>query len=296
MVVQRLAVLSILATSAWAQCERSVDLDFVVLADEASHRAIEDDIRADLALVGVNAVPRYLEKEEFNAAMVAGDYDLVFSETWGAPYDPHSYVASWTTPDEAHYPVLETLEPPMDPESFDVLVDDVLSEVDLAERQSKWTDILTEIHADVIHLPLWGKRIPSVVSKVRVEDYLPGEQQFEYRVDRIRVIDGSKNISVSPGAQTGLFQSVGPMEPHGYRPNEFFSNNWLYESLVSYGPNGNIEPALASSWSSSVNDDGSETFRFAIRQGVTFHDGAEFNCSVVELNFDHVSLDLFIFS
>ena len=35
---------------------------------------------------------RYLEKDDKNTAMVAGDYDLVFSETWGAPYDPHRYV------------------------------------------------------------------------------------------------------------------------------------------------------------------------------------------------------------
>ena len=46
---------------------------------------------------------RPLDKDAKNAAMVNGDYDLVFSETWGAPYDPHSYVKSWASPDEAHY-------------------------------------------------------------------------------------------------------------------------------------------------------------------------------------------------
>ena len=48
-------------------------------------QAIEDDIRADLAKVGISAVARFLEKDDLNAAMVAGDFDLVFSETWGAP-------------------------------------------------------------------------------------------------------------------------------------------------------------------------------------------------------------------
>ena len=96
-------------------------------------------------------------------------------------------------------------------------------------------------------------------------------------------------MTIAPGAQTGLFSTVGRMDPHTYRPNEFFSNNWIYEGLVAYGANGAIEPALATSWSSTVDaTTGAETVRFTLRTGVTFHDGAAFDCSVVKLNFDHV--------
>ncbi|KAJ8600934.1 hypothetical protein CTAYLR_005057 [Chrysophaeum taylorii] len=268
------------------QCN-AVELDFVVLDGEASHRAIEDDIRAALLEVGLTARSRFLEKEEFNTAMVTGDYDLVFSETWGAPYDPHSYVASWTTPDEAHYSVLQTHEPPLDPKTFASWVANVSSEVDPVERQETWTEILSAIHAEVIHLPLWGKRIPSVVGR-RLEGYVSGPQQFDYPIASVRVVEGSKNVTVAPGAQTGLFKSVGPLDPHGYRPNEFFSNNWIYEGLVKYGPSGRIEASLAKTWTTEIRDDGGETFRFSLREGVVFHDGSAFNCTVVELNFDHV--------
>ena len=101
----------------------------------------------------------------------------------------------------------------------------------------------------------------------------------------------SKTISVAPGAQTGLFSNdtgVGRLDPHSYRPNEFFANNWVYEGLVAYGANGNIEAALATSWTSESTSSGGETWRFTLREGVTFHDGAAFDCSVVVLNFDHV--------
>lgn len=261
----------------------NVELDFVVLAGEATHRAVEDNIRADLAKVGITAVARYLEKEDFNSAMVNGDYDMVFSETWGAPYDPHSYVASWTTPDEAHRPILVQSEPPLDVDTFGTWVSTILATTDLEERQHEWTDLLSAVHEDVIHLPLWGKRIPSVVNR-QVVGYLPGQQQFEYPIWKV---SGKKNLTVAPGAQTGLFTSVGPMDPHGYRPNEFFSNHWIYEGLVSYGPDGNIEASLASSWTSETYGEG-QRFRFTLREGVTFHDGTEFNCSAVKLNFDHV--------
>ena len=90
--------------------------------------------------------------------MVAGNYDMVFSETWGPPYDPHSYVSSWTTPDEAHYSALPTAG--IDTTQFAADVDAVLAEMDETERQKKWTAILASVHDEVLHLPLWYKRIP----------------------------------------------------------------------------------------------------------------------------------------
>ncbi|EGB10980.1 hypothetical protein AURANDRAFT_8505, partial [Aureococcus anophagefferens] len=79
--------------------------------------------------------------------------------------------------------------------------------------------------------------------------------------------------------------SVGRLDPHSYRPNEFFANNWVYEGLVAYGANGNIEASLATAWTSEETSSGGETWRFTLREGVTFHDGAAFDCSVVKLNF-----------
>ena len=181
-------------------------------------------------------MPRYLDKDGddgFNAAMVNGDFDIVFSETWGAPYDPHSYLSSWTAPDEAHYAVMNGGTTSFEPTSFAADVSAILAETDAVERQAKYTTLLTEIHGQAFHLPLWGLRIPSVCRRSRVAGYAPGQQQFDYPIKDAYVVSGSKNVTIAPGAQTGLFSTVGRMDPHTYRPNEFFSNNWIYElSLI----------------------------------------------------------------
>lgn len=36
-------------------------------------------------------------------------------------------------------------------------------------------------------------------------------------------------LIISPTAQTGSFVDVGDMNPHSYRTNEIFSNDWVYE-------------------------------------------------------------------
>lgn len=62
--------------------------------------------------------------------------------------------------------------------------------------------------------------------------------------------------------------------------------NHVYEGLVRYDENLGIEPALAESW--SVGEDG-VTWRFNLRQGVKFHDGAEFTADDVLASLARVS-------
>ena len=80
-----------------------------------------------------------------------------------------------------------------------------------------------------------------------------------------------------------IFFSVG-----SYNPNEFFANNWVYEGLVSYGPEGKILPALAKSWDIEDTAEGGTKYTFQLREGVTFHDGAAWDCGAAKMNFDHV--------
>ncbi|GAB3842782.1 ABC transporter substrate-binding protein [Nesterenkonia populi] len=75
-------------------------------------------------------------------------------------------------------------------------------------------------------------------------------------------------------------------------PDVYYSGNGLalttnlYEGLVRYEPGNhdeaNVVPLLAEDW--EINDDFTE-FTLQLREGVTFHDGAEFNAEAVEASF-----------
>ena len=136
-------------------------------------------------------------------------------------------------------------------------------------------------------MPLYGKRIPTLLNR-RLGGYEAGFQQYDYPAHRLKVASGSKTVTIAPGARTGLFNTVGTMNAHVYGPNEFFSNNWVYEGLVAFGDNGKVIPALASAWTVESNDIGGDTYTFSLREGVKFHDGADWNCDVAKLNFDHI--------
>lgn len=57
----------------------------------------------------------------------------------------------------------------------------------------------------------------------------------------------------------------------------------IYEALIHLGPGGKVEPGLATSW--EISDD-LLTYRFHLRQGVRFHDGAAFDAATAKFSLD----------
>ncbi|MEO0693335.1 MAG: ABC transporter substrate-binding protein, partial [Pseudomonadota bacterium] len=77
------------------------------------------------------------------------------------------------------------------------------------------------------------------------------------------------------------------MDPHAVNsaPVLGFLNN-VYEGLVRRGKDMTVEPALATSWEPIGDGEG---WRFTLREGVTFHDGAEFNADDVIFSYGRAS-------
>ncbi len=57
----------------------------------------------------------------------------------------------------------------------------------------------------------------------------------------------------------------------------------IFEGLTRFGPDGSINPGLASSW--DVSEDG-KTYTFHLREGVKFHDGTDMNADDVVFSLD----------
>ncbi|WP_373231611.1 nickel ABC transporter substrate-binding protein [Cohnella sp.] len=78
---------------------------------------------------------------------------------------------------------------------------------------------------------------------------------------------------------------LGPINPHLYAPNEMFAQAMVYDPLVSYGDNGEIQPALAKEW--QVSEDG-KSYTFTLREGVLYSDGSTLTAENVKRNVEAV--------
>lgn len=77
------------------------------------------------------------------------------------------------------------------------------------------------------------------------------------------------------------------MDPHAVSsaPVLGFLNN-VYEGLVRRAPDMTIEPSLATSWEPIGDGEG---WRFMLREGVTFHDGAAFDAADVLFSYERAA-------
>ncbi|KAL9190656.1 hypothetical protein ACHAXT_000362 [Thalassiosira profunda] len=268
---------------------RHPPLTFVYLETESQDAAVEDNIRRDLAAIGLRVEARALSKADINDARQAGDFHFSLTETWGTPYDPHSTAGGWIDGKggEGVFPSMANFSEGKSREYLFDLIRDVLKEEDPAEQRRKWENVHSYYHQEAVLLPFWGKRVPTLMNS-RLTGYEAGMQQFDYPVNRLKPLTGSTTLKIAPGARTGLFKTVGGLDAHTYGPNEFFSNNWVYEGLVAYGQGGQILPSLATKWNVTPNSIGGDDYTFQLREGVTFHDGTPWNCAAAKLNFDHV--------
>src|SRR5206468_6117339 len=57
----------------------------------------------------------------------------------------------------------------------------------------------------------------------------------------------------------------------------------VFEGLTRIGPNGEVLPDLAESW--TISDDG-KVYTFKLHAGVKFHDGADFSADDVKFSLD----------
>nr|MBA3446006.1 ABC transporter substrate-binding protein [Pseudaminobacter sp.] len=95
--------------------------------------------------------------------------------------------------------------------------------------------------------------------------------------------------SAAMAARTDLVLGV-PLEPPHLDPtagaaaaiDEVLYAN-VFEGLTRIGPNGEVLPALAESWTAS--DDG-KVYTFKLRSGVKYHDGSDFNADDVKFSLD----------
>lgn len=80
-------------------------------------------------------------------------------------------------------------------------------------------------------------------------------------------------------------KDIGEVNPHLYAPNEMFAQAMLYDPLVRYGNDGQIEPGLATAW--EMSQDG-KSYIFTLRDNVLYSDGSQLTADNVKRNIETV--------
>lgn len=128
-----------------------LEIDLVFTGNDAQSKVMAEVIQSDLAKAGIGVRLVGEEQSSVNARQHDGRFGMVFSRTWGAPYDPHAYISSMRAPGHADFQAQRGLP---DKAEIDAKIGKALAATDETERRALYRDIFTRLHEAAIYLPL----------------------------------------------------------------------------------------------------------------------------------------------
>ena len=129
--------------------ELAIDLCFV--GNDALQKSVAEVLQGYLKKIGVKANLIGEESDSFYSRQKSGEFGLIFGDTWGTPYDPHSFCSSMRIPSHADYQAQLGLSMKA---AIDTEIGNVLVTVNEDERRRLYADILTTLHEQAVYLPL----------------------------------------------------------------------------------------------------------------------------------------------
>lgn len=160
---------------------RPLELNFYLNSNNAQEKTIAESIQNDLRKVGIKVNVIGEEKQAFLDRQKTGKFDLQYSLSWGAPYDPQSYLSSWRIPAHGDYQAQIGLK---DKALIDEEITKLMTEPDAAKRQELLTDILTRIHNSAVYLPVSYSKTKAIHSKA-LHDVEFASSQYEIPFEKM---------------------------------------------------------------------------------------------------------------
>ncbi|WP_249436163.1 nickel ABC transporter substrate-binding protein [Paenibacillus sp. Marseille-Q4541] len=138
---------------------KKLELSIYYNSDNAQEKTISEFIQNDLKNIGVDLKIIGEEKQAFLDRQKSGEFDLMYSLSWGTPYDPQSYLSSWRIPAHGDYQAQIGLDKK---EWLDDTITAVMIESNEEKRKEMYTEILTYIHDEGVYIPLTYSRTKAV--------------------------------------------------------------------------------------------------------------------------------------
>ncbi|MFT8322672.1 MAG: nickel ABC transporter substrate-binding protein [Bacillus sp. (in: firmicutes)] len=120
-------------------------------SDNAQERTISESMQNDLKQIGASLTIIGEEKQAYFDRQKTGEFDLMYSLSWGLPYDPQTYVSSWRVPSHADYQAQLGLDKK---KWLDKTITDLMVEQSEENRKQMYKEILTYIHNENVYIPL----------------------------------------------------------------------------------------------------------------------------------------------
>ncbi|PPB13021.1 nickel ABC transporter substrate-binding protein [Brevibacillus laterosporus] len=159
----------------------TLQLELMFISSDNIQKAIAEYVQGEFSKLGIDIKLTSKEEENFWATASEGSFDLLFTASWGVPFDPHSYLSAITTPSEGGSPDYKALLGLPGKKELDGKIKEVLVSTDEAHRMKLYKDILITLHEQAAYLPIsYQSNIAVYHKNMSGVNFLPQEYEVPF--------------------------------------------------------------------------------------------------------------------
>ena len=145
-------------------------------SDNVTDKTIAEFYKGELAKIGINLEIIGEEAQAHSDRAKSGNFDIIFNESWGKPYDPQSFLASMReTSVHGDYEAQKGLK---EKEQIDEAILNALEATTEEERQEYYTYVLETLHEEAVYIPLTYETNRAIYSN-KIKNVTFGQSQYE---------------------------------------------------------------------------------------------------------------------
>ncbi|WP_078409039.1 nickel ABC transporter substrate-binding protein [Priestia abyssalis] len=159
----------------------TLQLELMFISTDNIQKAIAEYAQGEFRKLGIDIKLISKEEENFWTTANEGGFDLLFTASWGVPFDPHSYLSAITTASEGGSPDHKALLGLPVKKELDGKIKEVLLSTDEVKRNMLYKDILTTLHEQAAYLPISYQSNAAVYHKdLSGVNFLPQEYEVPF--------------------------------------------------------------------------------------------------------------------
>jgi nickel transport system substrate-binding protein len=140
---------------------------YYYLGDREASKIIGEVLQNQYAKIGIHVEMAFQDEQNYYAGQQEGLFEMMMGQSWGAPFDPHSYFSSFRA--LAHGDYNAQLGLPMKPQ-IDAAVSIALNSTNENDVRANYAYVLRTLHEQAVYVPLtfttWQAVFPSEVQGV----------------------------------------------------------------------------------------------------------------------------------
>ncbi|WP_267524360.1 nickel ABC transporter substrate-binding protein [Campylobacter sp. MG1] len=141
---------------------KTLELNLFYIGNDSEQKAISEVIQAQLKKVGIKINIHADEMSAFYKRQKTAEFDMIFHSTWGAPYEPEIFMASFKVPAHADFIAQSGLK---EKALIDSNIDKISASTNANEKAKLVKEVLEILHDEAVYIPIIFNTNKGIVSK-----------------------------------------------------------------------------------------------------------------------------------